>query len=165
MKRKTYGLIAMILLAAAIVVIVLVNRTGKSRYFTDENAWSGENHFYISSSTTSFLDDTMGGSAASFEGFNTIWYDQVEEAHELVIHYHLKFDRGAVKLVLIPESGKPQVLLEQNSDAFVGENPSITVSLEKGYNEIKLVGKNVSGLEYSFETSEGELRSLGELTK
>lgn len=147
---------------ALVSVCVLTGCTVSSIYSNEDKIISGTNTFNLSEE-----EQTIEGqkfiAEVQFGGMDTIWICEAGADYEVDIDYSLDLSEGKAKLVLISADGTIADIVESE---FEEEDTSekigtMTLSLKKGENRIKLIAIDKSEVSFEIEIEDGEFYKLG----
>ena len=96
-----------------------------------------------------------------FEGMDTIWAIDSNEDSDIEISYLLSVSKGKAKLVLIKPNGELETIVESDKEMKEDSNIETTISVKKGKNRIKLVGKDDARIHLKCKAEDGEFFEVG----
>ena len=159
MKNGLRGLIAAAVLAVGLSACAAPSAAAV--YEKESLIAKDSNNYSVVNPEQSVEDGTYAVTVERFEGVDTIWSYETQQAEETELTYQLAVKSGRAKLVLVAPDHSLTTIAEITPDIQM-ENPQrALLELRKGNNQIKLVAEENTQLELVLEVSVGELQPLG----
>ncbi|MGF7059655.1 hypothetical protein [Brassicibacter mesophilus] len=131
-----------------------------SQYSNDSKISSDANSFNLNSEEQ-LIDGQEYIGKLEFEGMDTIWRYNAESDMDIKLSCLLSVNKGKAKLVFINSAGELETLAESKDNIVQNDMETITVSLKKGENRIKIVASNKAQIELKLNVDVGELNKIG----
>lgn len=151
------------LLPSALLAVVLLLASCSSplhdKIYDDDAAIASltDNMAAISSIGSTDGDNGYTLSAASMSGVETLWEYNAPEDCELELAYRLSvLEGGKAKLVLVGPDGAVATISENTDHTVMEDAETVTLSLPKGKNRIRIVGFEAPKYELSLTIDEGK---------
>lgn len=88
--------------------------------------------------------------ASRFDGRETLWTQHLAEGETVQLKVRLTLAKGQAKLVHVDEEGRITTLLECTAETDKDEYITLSLSMPKGKNKLKLVGYDCKNLTCEF---------------
>lgn len=149
--------------ALAVVFIMMLVLTGCSMgaIYSNEKKIASDNNSYNLDVKEQKIDGNKFTGNIAFEGMDTIWKYQAEEDSLIDITYLIKLTAGKAKLVLISPDGDVVNIVETTDKSDLMEASTISLSLKKGENRIKLVAADNAKISFEIGIEVGDFLELG----
>lgn len=92
--------------------------------------------------------------AAKFDGRETLWSETMEEDKDIELKIQMLLSDGTAKVVHIDEDDNVTTIIECTSESATNGYITQTVSLKRGLNRIKIVGKGCRDIELELLSSD-----------
>ncbi|BCJ92765.1 hypothetical protein acsn021_03340 [Anaerocolumna cellulosilytica] len=154
MKKK------LLCLGIAFLLVGCSRNYMSSLYSNDKEIVSESNSFSVDEETQNIEGQQYSGSLV-LEGMDTIWKYDAKEDMNIDISYELSVNKGKAKLVLISPDDACETIVENNEKAEQKELETVTVTLKKGENRIKLVAADKAQIDLDLSVDKGEFNKVG----
>lgn len=148
-----------ILLLFGILFVLLTgcgNAFAKKEYHDTDKIAATEDHYAKEGSVFNPIDHGYSLEVKKFDGRQTLWTKTLEENENIDIEIKLSLSEGTAKIVHVDEDGSVATIIECTSDNCVENSVTKTVSLQKGCNDIKLVGYACENIDLELLSSDFE---------
>lgn len=107
-------------------------------------------------STFKKSNDNFSLEAGKFDGRETLWQKTLKTEEEIEFEVSLKLNEGTAKLVYIDNDNNVSIVAECSSETSKEQSKTEKLTLKKGKNRLKIVGKGCKNLSLKFEIKTAE---------
>lgn len=116
------------------------NEFAKKEYEADQKIAAEADRYAKRDSVFNHVDGGYSLTVSKFDGRETLWTLNVEEACEIQISFDFQLTAGKAKIVHVDAAGNVTTLLECEPGSITDGAEEKTVALSEGKNRFKLVG-------------------------
>ncbi len=129
--------------------------------YTNDKEIANDSNSYNLTDDKQNIDGQVYTGEFEFEGMDTLWTYETDQDCKIDISYLLSLSRGKAKLVLITPDGAVTNIVENTDNSKQDELTTVSLSLLKGENRIKLIAANKAQIELEVQIDQGDFEKLG----
>lgn len=129
--------------------------------YTNDKEIANDSNSYNLTDDKQNIDGQVYTGEFEFEGMDTLWTYETDQDCKIDISYLLSLSRGKAKLVLITPDGAVTNIVENTNNSKKDKLTTISLSLLKGENRIKLIAANKAQIELEVQIDQGDFEKLG----
>ena len=148
--KKVFSILVL-LVSACLLFAGCGNEYAEKEYNDLEKIADSADRYSKSVSTFSQLNNVFTLKSEKFDGRETLWRETVSSEKEIEIEVNLSVSKGAAKLVYIDNDNNVSTIIECSSETSKQQSITEKLTLKKGLNRLKIVGKGCNDLNLRFE--------------
>ena len=146
MKKR----MAVLMVLLCLLVTGCSNEYARAEYNSAAKIASSGDRYSKTKSVFSSVKESYRQTASRFDGRETLWTQHLAEGETVQLKVRLTLAKGQAKLVHVDEEGRITTLLECTAETDKDEYITLSLSMPKGKNKLKLVGYDCKNLTCEF---------------
>lgn len=124
------------------------NDFARKEYDSNEKIKEQADRYAKQVSVFNQIDGGYSLTVSKFDGRETLWSDQVDEAQDMEVDFSFRLSKGQAKIVHIDDDGNVTTVIECTPETTTDGFVTKTLSLSSGQNRLKIVGYGCEDIEF-----------------